>query len=175
MGRKPWGMVRGVFWMVHLRQMVWQHQTEAGGKHKCGGEDLQEVLAYQACCLGLLILVPRAHLNKVSQGHLNYLMSTPCQQGKLGMTMSRNIYHSEVRLPSFCVDTLRPQWCTRTSTAMALCLGPVRRHGETVSQGWLGCEGCLGKVSKNNDETIDKHIEECLSCGCRIYSIVEPL
>ena len=25
--------------------------------------------------------------------------------------------------------------------------------------GWLGCEGCLGKFSKNNDETLNIHIE----------------
>jgi hypothetical protein len=40
--------------------------------------------------------------------------------------------------------------------------------------GWLGYEGRLGKVSKNNDETVDECIEGCLSCGSRIYSIIEP-
>jgi hypothetical protein len=62
--------------------------------------------------------------------------------------MSRKIYHSEVRLASFCMDALRPQRCARTSVAMMLCLWPVGRHGETVSQVGWDAKGVLGKFPR---------------------------
>ena len=63
------------------------------------------------------------------------------------------------------MDTLRPQRCTRTFTAMALYLWPIGRHRETSKSLASWDVNDVGEVSKNNDETIRKHIECYLSGG----------
>ena len=97
------------------------------------------------------------------------------QYNSLDLATSWKTYCSKMRLTGFCVDTLRPQRCTRTFTAMALHLWPVGRHGEAMLLVGWDAKDVLGKFPR----ITMKHLTNILNSVClvagRINSIIKPL